>query len=71
MGQILRYTAGQLVSNHLTTDTEYGIGLSPNEPNPENAVRNLVSFLPMLDYGGANMTKIDARGILDIAMAGT
>ena len=24
--------------------SEYGIGLSPNEPNPENAVRELVSF---------------------------
>jgi hypothetical protein len=49
----------------------YGIGLSPNEPNPENAVRDLVSFLPVLAYDGANMTQIDAGGILDIAMAGT
>lgn len=51
--------------------SEYGIGLSPNEPNPENAVRDLVSFLPVLAYDGANMTQIDASGILDIAMAGT
>lgn len=51
--------------------SEYGIGLSPNDPNPENAVRNLVSFLPVLAYDGANMTQIDAGGILDIAMAGT
>ena len=51
--------------------SEYGIGLSPNEPNPENAVRDLVSFLPVLAYDGANMTQIDAGGILDIAMAGT
>jgi len=51
--------------------SEYGIGLSPNEPNPENAVRELVSFLPVLAYDGANMTQIDAGGILDIAMAGT
>lgn len=50
---------------------EYGIGLSPNEPNPENAVKDLVSFLPVLAYDGANMTQIDAGGILDIAMAGT
>ena len=50
---------------------EYGIGLSPNEPNPENAVNDLVSFLPVLAYDGANMTQIDAGGILDIAMAGT
>jgi hypothetical protein len=51
--------------------SEYGIGLSPNEQNPEIAVRDLVSFLPVLAYDGANMTQIDAGGILDIAMAGT
>jgi hypothetical protein len=51
--------------------SEYGVGLSPNEPNPENAVKDLVSFLPVLAYDGANMTQIDAGGILDIAMAGT
>ncbi|WP_394809569.1 type ISP restriction/modification enzyme [Nitrosomonas sp.] len=51
--------------------SEYGIGLSPNEPNSENAVKELVSFLPVLAYDGANMTQIDAGGILDIAMAGT
>jgi hypothetical protein len=51
--------------------SEYGIGLAPSEPNPENAVRDLVSFLPVLAYDGANMTQIDAGGILDIAMAGT
>ena len=51
--------------------SEYGIGLAPNEPNPEIAVKELVSFLPVLAYDGANMTQIDAGGILDIAMAGT
>ena len=51
--------------------SDYGIGLSPNELNPENAVKDLVSFLPVLAYDGANMTQIDAGGILDIAMAGT
>ena len=51
--------------------SEYGIGLSPGESNPENAVKDLVSFLPVLAYDGANMTQIDAGGILDIAMAGT
>jgi hypothetical protein len=51
--------------------SEYGIGLSPNESNPENAIKDLVSFLPVLAYDGANMTQIDAGGILDIAMAGT
>jgi len=51
--------------------SEYGIGLSPNEANPENAVKELVSFLPVLAFDGAHMTQIDAGGILDIAMAGT
>ena len=51
--------------------SEYGIGLSPNESNPEKAVQDLVAFLPVLAYDGANMTQIDAGGILDIAMAGT
>jgi hypothetical protein len=51
--------------------SEYGIGLSPNETNPEVAVKDLVSFLPVLAYDGAHMTQIDAGGILDIAMAGT
>jgi len=51
--------------------SEYGIGLSPHDPNPENAVKDLVSFLPVLAFDGANMTQIDAGGILDIAMAGT
>lgn len=51
--------------------SEYGVGLSPSEPNPENAVKDLVSFLPVLAYDGANMTQIDAGSILDIAMAGT
>ena len=50
---------------------DYGIGLSPNESNPEIAVEDLVSFLPVLAYDGSHMTQIDAGSILDIAMAGT
>jgi hypothetical protein len=50
---------------------DYGIGLSPNESNPENAVKDLVSFLPVLAYVGGNMIQIDAGGILDIVVAGT
>lgn len=51
--------------------SEYGIGLSPQEPNPEKAVADLVSFLPVLAYDGAQMVQIDAGGILDMAMSGT
>jgi hypothetical protein len=50
---------------------EYGAGLSPEKSNPEDAVEELVRFLPVLAYDGSNMTQIDAGGILDIAMAGT
>jgi hypothetical protein len=50
---------------------EYGISLSPNESNPEKALADLVSFLPVLTYDGSRMTQIDVGGILDIAMAGT
>jgi hypothetical protein len=50
---------------------EYGVGLSPDEPNPEKALEELVSFLPVLAYDGSHMTQIDVGGILDIAMAGT
>jgi hypothetical protein len=50
---------------------EYGFGLSPDEPNPDKAVEELVSFLPVLAFDGSHMTQIDVGGILDIAMAGT
>ena len=50
---------------------EYGAGLSPEATNPEDAVKDLVSFLPVLAYDGSHMTQVDAGGILDIAMAGT
>ncbi|MFM2720563.1 GIY-YIG nuclease family protein [Microbacterium mcarthurae (nom. nud.)] len=51
--------------------SEYGRGLSPESPNPERAVEELVSFLPVLAYDGSNMTQVDAAGVLDIAMSGT
>ena len=50
---------------------DYGAGLSPEASNPEDAVKELVSFLPVLAYDGSHMTQVDAGGILDIAMAGT
>ena len=50
---------------------DYGLGLSPHEPNPEKAVGDLVGFLPVLAYDGSQMVQVDAGGILDIAMAGT
>lgn len=51
--------------------SEYGQSLSPDSGNPERAVEELVSFLPVLAYDGSHMTQVDAGQILDIAMAGT
>jgi len=50
---------------------DYGMGLSPEETNPEKAVGELVGFLPVLAYDGSQMVQVDAGSILDIAMAGT
>ncbi len=50
---------------------EYGAGLSPEAKDPEEALEELVKFLPVLAYDGSSMTQVDAGGILDIAMAGT
>ena len=47
------------------------MGLSPHASNPEDAVKELVSFLPVLAYDGSHMTQVDAGGIFDIALAGT
>src|SRR5688500_11979566 len=35
--------------------SDYGIGLAPEAANPEQAVRELISFLPVLAYDGATM----------------
>ncbi len=51
--------------------TDYGIGLSPSEPNPEKAVADLVSFLPVLAFDGSVMVQADVDFILDYATAGT
>jgi len=50
---------------------DYGAGLSPEAANPEDAVKELVNFLPVLAYDGSHMTQVDAGAILDVAMAGT
>jgi len=50
---------------------DYGAGLAPEAANPEDAVKELVSFLPVLAYDGSHMAQVDAGAILDVAMAGT
>ena len=53
--------------------SEYAIGLSPSESNPENAVRDLGGILCRCSaYDGSNMEQIDVGRILDFArMSGT
>lgn len=50
---------------------DYARGLSPHEPNDDKAVADLLAFLPVLAYDGANMVQIDAGSVLDIAASGT
>ena len=51
--------------------SDYGAGLSPSEPNPEIALKELIEFLPVLAYDGSHMAPVDAGEILDIAVSGT
>lgn len=50
---------------------DYASGLNPTAESPERAVADLVKFLPVLAYDGANMKEVNAGEILDIAMSGT
>lgn len=50
---------------------DYGARLAGAGSNPEKAVEELISFLPVLAYDGSVMAQIDAGQVLDIAMAGT
>lgn len=50
---------------------DYGVGLAPEDSNPEHAVAELVGFLPVLAYDGSNMVPVDAGDIIDTAMTGT
>ena len=50
---------------------DYSDRLNVGESNPEKKVQEFVHFLPVLAYDGSSMKRIDAAGILDIAMTGT
>ena len=50
---------------------DYSCRLNFNESNPEKKVEEFISFLPVLAYDGSSMKRIDAAGILDMAMSGT
>lgn len=50
---------------------DYSCRLNVSESNPEKKVEEFISFLPVLAYDGSSMKRIDAAGILDMAMSGT
>jgi hypothetical protein len=50
---------------------DYSCRLAINENNPEKKVEEFIKFLPVLAYDGSSMKRIDAAGILDLAMSGT
>ena len=50
---------------------DYSCRLNVDESNPEKKVEEFIHFLPVLAYDGSHMKRIDAAGILDIAMSGT
>lgn len=51
--------------------SDYGARLNPSASSPEQALQDLVNFLPVLAYDGAKMKPVNASEILDIAMSGT
>lgn len=50
---------------------DYSCRLKVDESNPEKKVAEFIHFLPVLAYDGSSMKRIDAAGILDMAMSGT
>lgn len=50
---------------------DYSCRLNIEETSPEKKVEEFISFLPVLAYDGSSMKRIDASGILDMAMSGT
>lgn len=50
---------------------EYSDRLNVNESNAEKKIEEFISFLPILAYDGSSMKRIDAAGVLDMAMSGT
>ncbi len=50
---------------------DYSCRLNIDETNPEAKVAEFIHFLPVLAYDGSAMRRIDAAGILDMAISGT
>jgi len=50
---------------------EYSCRLTVGDESPEKKVADFISFLPVLAYDGSSMKRVDAAGILDMALSGT
>jgi len=50
---------------------DYSCRLNVDDANPETKVEEFIHFLPVLAYDGSSMKRIDAAGVLDMAMSGT
>lgn len=50
---------------------DYSCRLNVTEDDPEKKVAEFINFLPVLAFDGSSMKRIDAAGILDMAMSGT
>lgn len=50
---------------------DYSCRLNVDDGNPETKVEEFIQFLPVLAYDGSSMKRIDAAGVLDMAMSGT
>jgi len=55
----------------LSQVADYACRLNIDESNPEKNVAEFIHFLPILAYDGSSMKRIDAAGVLDIALSGT
>jgi len=50
---------------------DYSCRLNVDEDDPEKKVEEFIHFLPVLAYDGSSMRRIDAAGVLEMAMSGT
>ena len=55
----------------LSQIAEYSSRLNVDESDPEKKVAEFIHFLPILAYDGSSMKRIDAAGVLDMALSGT
>lgn len=59
------------VDRALRQISEYSHGLDTSATNPEDKVKEFISFLPVLAFDGSTMTQLDASKLLEMAETGT